>query len=239
MRDKVAVITGAASGIGHACARLLSSEGVQLVLVDLSRERLEALSALLPSKSVVVAGSVAEFATSQAAVDLALSEFGRIDIVLANAGLYMGGDFAESSESEMERVLSVNVYGVMATVRAALPHLVANGGGDVLVTSSVSGHQDIHVEPVYSSSKHAVQAFVHTLRRQIAGTGVRVGAVAPGIVLSPLWGFEQSDDRIDERVAAGSGIRSDDVAEAMLYMLSRPPHVTIRDLVIVPTNQEI
>ena len=239
MDDKVAIITGAASGIGRSCARLLSSKGVRLILVDLSAEKLHALRGLLPSESMLVVGSIAEAATSEQAVRVALEEFGRLDIVVANAGVYLGGEFAETLQADIEQVISINVYGAMATVRAALPHLLANGVGDVLVTSSISGHMDIHVEPVYSASKSAIQTFVHAVRRQIAGSGVRVGAIAPGVVLSPLWGFEEGATGIEEKVAEGAGVRSDDVADAMLFMLTRPPHVTIRDLVILPTNQEI
>jgi ribitol 2-dehydrogenase len=130
------------------------------------------------------------------------------------------------------------VNGVVRTVRAALPHLLERGSGDIIVTSSVSGHQAIHWEPVYSASKHALQAFVHGVRRQLAGTGVRIGAIAPGIVLNDLWGVSD-DGEIADKVARGEGIRSEDVADAMLYMLTRPRHVTIRDLVILPREQPI
>jgi ribitol 2-dehydrogenase len=120
----------------------------------------------------------------------------------------------------------------------ALPHMIERGTGDVLVTSSVSGHQAIHWEPVYSASKHALQAFVHGIRRQLTGTGVRAGAIAPGIVLNDLWGVSDREE-IEAKVTAGEGIRSEDVADAAGYMLTRPRHVTIRDLVILPRDQPI
>jgi ribitol 2-dehydrogenase len=108
----------------------------------------------------------------------------------------------------------------------------------VLVTGSVSGTQAIHWEPVYSASKHALHAFVHGVRRQLVGTGVRIGVIGPGIVLNELWSV--TDEReVEQRVAVGAGIRSEDVAEAASFMLTRPRHVTIRDLVILPSNQEI
>jgi ribitol 2-dehydrogenase len=116
--------------------------------------------------------------------------------------------------------------------------MLARGEGDILVTSSVSGHQAIHWEPVYSASKHALQAFVHGLRRQLAGTGVRAGAVAPGIVLNDLLGVSDPAE-IADKVARGEGIRSEDVADAVAWMLTRPRHVTIRDLVILPRDQPI
>lgn len=239
LEGKVAVITGASSGIGRAYARALSAEGVRLVLVGRSTERLAEVAESLESSAVFLAGDIAIAETSEEAVRYALAEFGRLDIVIANAGLYAGGGVDDVAADEIEKIVSVNVFGVMATVRAALPHFVESGAGDVLVTSSVSGHQDIHWEPVYSATKHAVQAFVHTVRRQLVGTGVRVGAVAPGVVLNELWGFGQAAGEVEAQIAERTGIRSEDVAEAVLFMLTRPPHVTIRDLVILPTNQEI
>lgn len=107
------------------------------------------------------------------------------------------------------------------------------------MTSSVSGHQVIPWEPIYSATKHAVQTFVPGTRQQLIGTGVRLGSVAPGIVLNELWGVNRDDSSIEEEVAAGRGMRSEDVADAVLFMLRQPRHVTIRDLVMVPTNQEI
>jgi ribitol 2-dehydrogenase len=163
---------------------------------------------------------------------------GGLDVVVANAGVHVGGNFWESDAEDLDRVLATNVGGVVRTVRAALPHMIARRSGDVIVTSSVSGHQAIHSEPVYSASKHALQAFVHGIRRQLVGTGVRAGAIAPGIVLNALSGVT-GDAEIEEKVARGEGIRSEDVADAVGYMLTRPRHVTIRDLVILPRDQPI
>ncbi|MFN3335653.1 MAG: SDR family oxidoreductase, partial [Caldilinea sp.] len=121
---------------------------------------------------------------------------------------------------------------------AVLPHMMAQKFGDILVTSSISGFVDIVWEPVYSASKHAIQGFVHTLRRQVAPHGIRVGAIAPGMVANELWGFTEPA-RIAEMVEKHASITSEDVAEAVIFMLSRPPHVTIRDLVMLPQNQDI
>lgn len=164
--------------------------------------------------------------------------FGPPDIVVANAGIYLPGDILDTDPAAAARLINTNVSGVIGTVQAAVASMVPRGAGDIVVTSSVSGHQAIHWEPVYSASKHAVQAFVHAVRRQLVGTGVRIGAVAPGVVLNDLWQVVDDDER-DAAVAAGTGIRSEDVAEAIGFMLTRPRHVGIRDLVIVPVNQEI
>ena len=235
---KVAVVTGASTGIGRAVARELIGQGARVVIAARSRERLdEAAAALGPACAAVVA-DVTRAADVRRLVDGTLESHGRIDILVANAGVYVGGDLWESDPEALDRLLTTNVNGVVRTVREVLPHLLEQGEGDILVTSSVSGHQAIHWEPVYSASKHALQAFVHTMRRQLIGTGVRMGAIAPGIVLNDLWGVSDPAE-IEAQVARGEGIRSEDVADAVGYMLTRPRHVTIRDLVILPRDQPI
>jgi ribitol 2-dehydrogenase len=239
LAGQVAIITGASQGIGHAYAKALSAESVHLVLVSRSGDRLERTAAELPGRTAILAADVGDPATGDAAVALARDAFGRLDMVLPNAGIYVGGDLVDTDPAVMHQLVATNVGGVMSLVRAALPHLVEQRSGDVLVTSSVSGAQDIHWEPVYSASKHAVTSFGHTVRRQLIGTGVRVGAVAPGVVLNDLWGFGADASTVQAEIDAGRGITSEDVADAVMYMLTRPRHVTIRDLIILPSAQEI
>jgi ribitol 2-dehydrogenase len=239
LTGKRAVITGASSGIGKAFAQSLDAAGVHLVLVGRSAERLEAASANLQHQPVLIAGDVSEAATAERAVQACLDSFGGMDIVLPNAGLYLPDKGWEVPTDRVHHMVTTNVAGVMHTVHAALPHLLKQGTGDIVVTSSVSGHQAISWEPVYTATKHAVQAFVHATRQQIVGSGVRLGAIAPGIVLNELWGVSESDSWIDEQVAAHAGIRSEDVASGLLFMLTQPRHVTIRDLVMLPTAQPI
>ena len=124
------------------------------------------------------------------------------------------------------------------SVRAVLPGMIARQSGDIIVTSSIAGHQALRWEPVYSATKHAVQSFVHGVRRQIAPHKIRIGAIAPGTVLNELWGVTDPTE-IDRRAELREGLRSEDVAEACLWMLTRPPNVTIRDLVMLPQNQDI
>lgn len=239
LAGKAVIVTGAGSGIGRAYATALSAAGANVTLVGRSQARLDAVAQALPTASEIVAGDVADISTGQLATARTLDRFGRLDVVIANAGLYVGGAFVETELATIQQLLAVNIFGVMSVVRSALPTLLEQGTGDVLVTSSVSGHQAIHWEPVYSATKHAVQAFVHTLRRQLVGTGVRLGAIAPGVVLNELWGFAEGDARTEEKLSDGSGILSSDVADAVVFMLTRPRHVTIRDLVILPSAQEI
>ena len=233
------VISGASSGIGRALAQRMSAEGARLVISGRDDKRLRRVADALPGPVACIVGDIADPVTSARIVDLAIAEYGRIDAVLANAGLYLPDPGWQVPASRVHDLVSANVLGVMHLVHAALPLLIEQAAGDVLITGSVSGHQAISWEPVYSASKHALTAFTHATRQQLLGTGVRVGAVAPGIVLNELWGVGDGDSGIEEKVAAGAGIRSEDVADAVCFMLSRPAHVTIRDLVILPTNQPI
>ncbi|HEY6684734.1 MAG TPA: SDR family NAD(P)-dependent oxidoreductase [Propionibacteriaceae bacterium] len=142
------------------------------------------------------------------------------------------------SRAQLLQLIDTNIGGVMRTIHATLRYMIAAGTGDIVVTGSVSGHQAIHWEAVYSASKHAVQALMHTLWRQLIGTGVRIGAVASGVVLNDRCQVTDSA-AVAEGVAGGTGLASEDVADAVLYMVTRPRHINIRDLVMLPINQEI
>jgi ribitol 2-dehydrogenase len=235
---RVAVVTGASSGIGLAVARALQRDGTHVVLVARSADRLLRAAEQLPGPVTVVPADVTDPGAADRVVARALDDHGRLDVLVANAGVYVQGDVWETDPEEMASLISTNVTGVLRFVRAALPAMLAAGTGDVVVTSSVSGHQAIPWEPVYSASKHALQSFVHGTRQQLVGRGVRLMSVAPGVVLNDLWQVSD-EDVVEAGVAAGTGMRSDDVAEAVLFMLSRPRHVTVRDLVLLPTNQPI
>lgn len=236
--DRVAAITGGGSGIGLALAQSISRGGGSVLLAGRSPDKLRVAAATVSGPVEVLALDVMDPDSGKALVDGAIERFGRLDIAVANAGVYLPGDVREIDPVAADALVRTNVSGVIATVAAAATHFAAHRSGDILVTSSVSGHQAIHWEPIYSASKHAVQSFVHGVRRQLVGSGVRIGAVAPGVVLNDLWNATD-DARRDADVAAGQGMYSEDVAEAMVFMLTRPRHVQIRDLVILPVNQEI
>jgi ribitol 2-dehydrogenase len=238
LAGKVALITGASSGIGRALAVALAAEGVKLALVGRSAERLNEVAAKLGTEAVVLPADLSKPAEVTRVVEESLARFGHVDIVLANAGLYLPGEVAEGDADQWDEMLAVNVNSVFRLIRELLPQMIKRKSGDVIVTSSIAGHQVLRMEAVYSASKHAVQAFVHSLRRQMARHNIRVGSVAPGTVLNELWGY-RSEAEIAEKVGTRDGLRSEDVAEAVLFMLTRPANVTIRDLVILPQNQDI
>jgi ribitol 2-dehydrogenase len=238
LAGKVVIITGASSGIGAATARALGRLGCKLTLAARSAAKLRALAEELGPGTLDVPTDVTVGADVERMVARTVEQFGRIDVLFANAGLYIAGQVAEGDPDSWARLMDVNVDGALRCVHAVLPHMMAQRSGDILLTSSISGFIDIHWEPIYSASKHAIQGFVHTLRRQVAAYGIRVGAIAPGMVANELWGITEAAE-VDARVAEHASLRSEDVAEAVIFMLSRPPHVTIRDLVILPQNQDL
>ena len=238
LTGKVVIITGASSGIGAATARALARLGCKLTLAARSAARLQALAEELGPTALATPTDVTVGSDVVRMVEKTVAHFGRVDVLFANAGIYIPGQAAEGDPDAWANLMDVNIDGVLRSVHAVLPHMTAQRSGDILVTSSISGFVDIHWEPVYSASKHAVQGFVHTLRRQVAAHGIRVMAIAPGMVANELWGFYDAA-AIDSRVAERACLRSEDVAEAAIFMLSQPPHVTIRDLVILPQNQDI
>jgi len=234
--DKSTLVTGASSGIGKATAKLLAANGARLIVAARSFDKLQSLAQEIGA--FPVACDVTSIDSVNKMVDEALRHSGKIDALFANAGIYLSGDVADGLPSDWSQLIDVNVKGVMNSVHAVLPAMLAQGSGDILVCSSISGHQAIHWEPVYSASKHAVQSFVHGLRRQLLVKGIRVGAVAPGMVLNELWGIHDEEE-INRRVELGEGLRSTDVAESVLFMLTRPSNVTIRDLVMLPRAQDL
>ena len=238
LAEKVVIITGASSGIGAATARALAPLGCRLTLAARSADRLRALAEELGPSALDVPTDVTVGADVEQMVARTVEQFGRVDVLFANAGLYIPGQVAEGDPDDWAKLMDVNIDGVLRSVHAVLPHLMAQRSGDILVTSSISGFVDIEWEPIYSASKHAIQGFVHTLRRQVASFNIRVGAIAPGMVANELWGMT-TQEQIDRQIAEHASVRSEDVAEAVIFMLSRPPHVTIRDLVMMPQQQDL
>jgi ribitol 2-dehydrogenase len=233
LAGKVVIITGASTGIGAAAARALVGRGCKVTLSARSQAKLAALAAELGPAALAVPADVTVAADVQRMTEQTAAHFGRVDVLLANAGIYIPGKVYEGDPDAWAHLIDTNVTGLMRCVHAVLPHLMAQKSGDILVTSSISGHADIHWEPVYSASKHAVESFVRTVRRQVLPFGIRVGSIAPGTVANELWGISDPAE-IDRLAAARTHLRSEDVAEAIVFMLAQPANVTIRDLVMLP-----
>jgi ribitol 2-dehydrogenase len=238
MAGKVVVITGASSGIGRAAARLLAAEGAKLALVARASPRLTALADSLGEAAIAIPADLAQPAETDAMMARAEAHFGQVDVLFANAGIYIPGEVAEGDPDAWERMIAINVTSVFRAARRVLPGMMVRGSGDIIVTSSISGHQALHWEPIYSASKHAIRSFIHGLRRQALPHGIRIGSISPGVVLNELWGIDDPAE-IERRVGEKSGLMSEDIADALLYSLTRPRHVTIRDMVILPAGQDI
>lgn len=238
LRGKTVLVTGASSGIGRAAARAFALEGMRVAISARSTEKLEHLAAELGTGTVVLPADLTKPQDVDRLVKAAAEQMGCIDVLFANAGVYIAGSVADGSPDEWDKLLMINVNSVFRAVHAVVPHMRKSGGGDIVVTSSISGHQVLHLEPVYSASKHAVNAFVHGLRRQLIDDNIRVGSLAPGTVLNELWGFTDADE-IERKIEKREGLRSEDVADAAVFMLTRPSHVVIRDLVILPQGLDL
>ena len=235
---QVAAITGAASGIGRASAEALLAGGARVVLVDRDAAGLAAMQAEHGDAVIPLQLDLLDAAQCRTLVPQVLARAGRLDILHANAGLYIGGDLVDADTDAIDRMLQLNVAVVMKNVRDALPHMIERGSGDILVTSSLAAHYPTPWEPVYASSKWAIDCFVQTTRRQVFKHGLRVGSISPGPVLTGLIA-DWPADRLAEARASGSLIEPAEIGEVITFMLTRPRGVTIRDVVLMPSNFDL
>ncbi|WP_271895345.1 SDR family oxidoreductase [Candidatus Phyllobacterium onerii] len=238
LSGKVAAITGAASGIGLECAKYLLREGVSVALVDRAEDALNKLCSDLGPQAHPVVVDLTKPAEVSTMLPRILEKFGRLDIFHANAGSYVGGEVVDGDPDVWDRMLNLNINAAFRSVQAVLPHMVERKTGDIIMTSSIAGLVPVVGEPIYTASKYAVQAFVHTVRRQVVKHGIRVGAVAPGPVITALIS-DWPKEKLDDAIAAGGLMEASEVAEAVLFMLSRPRNVTIRDMVILPFSSDL
>ncbi|MDQ5898338.1 MAG: ribitol 2-dehydrogenase, partial [Pseudomonadota bacterium] len=200
---QVAAITGAASGIGRASAEALLAGGARVVLVDRDAAGLAAMQAEHGDAVIPLQLDLLDAAQCRTLVPQVLALAGRLDILHANAGLYIGGDLVDADTDAIDRMLQLNVAVVMKNVRDALPHMIERGSGDILVTSSLAAHYPTPWEPVYASSKWAIDCFVQTTRRQVFKHGLRVGSISPGPVLTGLIA-DWPADKLAQARASGS-----------------------------------
>lgn len=238
LHGQVAAVTGAASGIGLASAEALLAAGAEVVLIDRDQRALDALREKHGSRVHPLQLDLLDRERCAALLPEVLALAGRLDVFHANAGLYVGGDLIDASHDAIDRMLNLNINVVMKNVRDVLPHMIERGRGDVIVTSSLAAHFPTPWEPVYASSKWAMDCFVQTTRRQVFKHGIRVGSVSPGPVVTALLA-DWPADKLAEARANGSLIEPTEVAEVILFMLTRPRGMTIRDVVMLPTNFDL
>jgi ribitol 2-dehydrogenase len=238
LTGKTAAITGAASGIGLECARALLAEGASVVLIDRAEDRLATLCAELGPKAHPLVVNLLDGTQVSGMLPRILALVGHLDIFHANAGGYVGGPVAEGDPDAWDRMLNLNINAAFRSIHAVLPHMIDRKGGDIILTSSIAGVVPVVWEPIYTASKFAVQAFAHTIRRQLAPHGIRVGAVLPGPVVTALLD-DWPKAKMEEALANGSLMQPTEVAEAVLFMLTRSRGVVVRDLVILPNTVDL
>ncbi|GLH78305.1 ribitol 2-dehydrogenase [Bradyrhizobium sp. SSBR45G] len=235
---KVAAVTGAASGIGLASSEAMLAAGARVVMIDRDAAALGALREKHGEAAIPVVIDLLDAQDCATLMPRVLDAAGRLDILHANAGSYLGGDLVDTNGEAIDRMLTLNVNVVMKNVRDALPHMIERGAGDIIVTSSLAAHFPTPWEPVYASSKWAIDCFVQTVRRQVFKHGIRVGAISPGPVVTALiadWPAE----KLKQARESGSLLEPAEVANVVMFMLTRPRGMTIRDVVMLPTNFDL
>ncbi|MFJ9368750.1 SDR family oxidoreductase [Nocardia sp. NPDC101769] len=239
MTKPLIVITGASSGIGAATARLLSSQGHPLLLLARRLEKLEELS--LPN-TLCRKVDVTDRGAVRAAVREAEQRFGPADAIVNNAGVMLLGRLADQPVDEWERMIDLNIKGVLYGIRAVLPGMIARGGGTIINVSSIAGRKTFPNHTAYVGTKFAVHAMSENLREEVAPSGVRVVTIAPGAVETELLSHT-SDEQIKTdyeawKKSAGGALDPHAVAEAIAYAYQQPPTVTIREIVLAATGQQ-
>jgi ribitol 2-dehydrogenase len=235
---KVAAVTGAAAGIGLASATAMLAAGARVVMVDRDAAALERACAPHGDAAIPLVLDLLDAEACARLPERALALAGQIDILHANAGLYVGGDLVDADSAAIDRMLNLNVNVVMKNVRDVLPHMIAQGAGDIIVTSSLAAHYPTPWEPVYAASKWAINGFVQIVRRQVFRHGIRVGSISPGPVMTTLlagW----PEEKLREARESGSVLDPAEVAEVVMFMLTRPRGMTIRDVVMMPSNFDL
>jgi NADP-dependent 3-hydroxy acid dehydrogenase YdfG len=223
----VLVITGASSGIGAATARRAVEFDYRVVLAARSTDKLEALADELggDERALAVQCDVTNWDDQQRLVATTLERFGRLDAFFANAGFGAKRGFLEESVEHWESMVLTNVLGPALSIRACLPHFRDRNAGHVILTSSVAGRRWV-VGSLYSCTKHAVTAMGESLRQEVADTNIKVSTVEPGMVDTPFF-----DDR------PTGALEADDIARAVMFALTQPPHVDVNEILVRPINQ--
>jgi NADP-dependent 3-hydroxy acid dehydrogenase YdfG len=227
MSDPVFLITGASSGIGAATARAAAQAGYRVVLAARSADRLEALADELggADRALALTTDVTEWEDQERMVAAARETFGRIDVAFANAGFGAARGFLKESPKLWRSMVLTNVYGAALTIRAALPALT-EARGHLLLTGSVAGRRALPGS-LYSATKWAVTAMGEAARQELEGTGVRVTLIEPGMVATPFF---------DNPVSGA--LEPEDVARAVMFAVSQPPHVDVNEILVRPTDQD-
>jgi NADP-dependent 3-hydroxy acid dehydrogenase YdfG len=248
LEGTVALVTGASSGIGEATAVTLADEGAKVALVARRRDRLEALSGRLGGapNALVIEADITERDQAQGAVNTAVAELGRLDTLVNNAGVMLLGPIVGAPVEEWERMVHLNLLGLLYCTHAALPHLLTAAEGDprsvadVVNVSSVAGRVARLNSGVYNATKHGVGAFSESLRQEVTARHVRVTLVEPGATATEL-AFHNRPEILEGMAQTFGGIEilhAEDIAEAIRYAVTQPRRVAVNEVLVRPTEQE-
>jgi clavulanate-9-aldehyde reducatase len=241
LEGRVAAVTGASSGIGEATARALSDAGASVALGARRADRLEAIAEGLDGPALVREVDVSDEGQALEFIQAAHDGLGGLHILVNNAGLMLLGPVADAETEDWRRMIAVNLLGLLYCTHAALPLLTSSGGGDIVNVSSVAGRRADAGAAVYNMTKFGVHAFSEALRQEALHQGIRVTTVAPGFVETELQGHStnplvrQAMERSREQI--GEVLHAEDIAEAILHSVTRPPHVCVNEVVVRPTRQ--
>ena len=241
---KVALVTGASSGIGEATALALAEEGASVAISARRADRLEDLARRIEAKGGKVKAIVADVASEDQAREMVVTAnaaFGRLDILVNNAGVMLLGPIANADTEDWRRMIQTNVLGLMYATHAALPLMRAQGAGHIVNISSVAGRTARAGAGVYNASKWGVGAFSESLRQEVYKDKIRVTIIEPGAVATELTQHithPDSKKQIEDFVQAMTPLESEDIAAAILYAVTQPPRVNVNEILIRPTDQE-
>lgn len=233
--DATVLITGASSGIGEACARAFAARGSRLILCARRRDRLTALADALPTEVEVIQLDVRD----RPAVRAALGDRD-VDVLVNNAGLAAGFDpLHEGDPEDWDRMIDTNVRGLLDVTRTVVPGMVARGSGHVINIGSIAGHEPYANGAVYCATKSAVDSITKALRLDLLGTGVKVSTVDPGMVETEfsVVRFDGDVDRASQVYEGVDPLTADDIAEAVVWVADRPPHVQVAEVIILAAQQ--
>ncbi len=212
--------------------------GARVVMIDRDEAALDAIRTQHGDAVVPLVIDLLDPKDCATLLPRVLDRTGQLDILHANAGSYLGGDLVEADAGAIDRMLNLNVNVVMKNVHDVLPHMIERRTGDIIVTSSLAAHFPTPWEPVYASSKWAINCFVQTVRRQVFKHGIRVGSISPGPVITALLA-DWPPEKLQQAREAGSLLEAREVANVVIFMLTRPRSMTIRDVVMLPTNFDL
>jgi NADP-dependent 3-hydroxy acid dehydrogenase YdfG len=241
LKDKVALVTGASSGIGAATALALAEEGASVAIAARRLARLDALADRIRAMGgnvLPIETDVTDEAQVGNMVERAVGSFGRLDLLLAIAGVGVAAPFHNTTTAEYREMVDVNILGTLYPIHAALPYMRKQGRGHIVMLSSGTGRY-IHPSVVYSGTKHAVSAIAESLRREIGKAGIRVTVVEPGAVRTGFVAQMRPDVQaaVKDRLGDMEQLESEDIASAILYTVTQPQRVNVNILTLYPTEQ--